>query len=157
MHIEQAESPEFIRMARELFVEYSESVGVGFCFQGFAQELAQLPGEYARPWGRLFLAFDEKDDKQVAGCGALRRIDAETCEMKRFYVRPAFRGKGLGRELILALIDSARQIGYVRMRLDTLPSMTTAIALYRALGFREIAPYWANPVQSAVFFELKLS
>ncbi|MGB7023075.1 MAG: GNAT family N-acetyltransferase [Candidatus Acidiferrales bacterium] len=156
MRIEQAESPEFIRIVRELFVEYSESVGVGFCFQGFTEELAQLPGEFARPRGRLFLAFDDRDG-MVAGCGALRRIDAETCEMKRFYVRPAFRGKGLGRELILALIDSARQIGYVRMRLDTLPSMTTAIALYRALGFREIAPYWANPVQSAVFFELKLS
>lgn len=157
MRVEQAESPELIRIVRELFVEYSESVGVGFCFQGFAQELAQLPGEYARPWGRLFLAFDDSDDKQVAGCGALRRIDAETCEMKRFYVRPAFRGKGLGRELIQALIDSAREIGYARMRLDTLPSMITAIALYRALGFREIAPYGANPVQSAVFFELELS
>ena len=157
MRIEQAESPEFIRIARELFAEYSESVGAGFCFQGFAQELAQLPGEYARPWGRLFLAFDDKDDKQVAGCGALRRIGLETCEMKRFYVRPAFRGKGLGLELIHALMGAAREIGYARMRLDTLPSMTTAIALYRALGFQEIAPYWANPVQSAVFFELKLS
>src|SRR5579864_2160578 len=156
MRIEQAESPEFIRIARELFVEYSESVGVGFCFHGFAQELAQLPGEYARPWGRLFLAFDDKAGK-VAGCGALRRIDAETCEMKRFYVRPAFRGKGWGRELIHALIGAAREIGYARMRLDTLPSMTTAIALYRTLGFQEIAPYWKNPVQSAVFFELQLS
>lgn len=157
MRIEQAESPEFIHIARELFAEYSESVCAGFCFQGFAQELAQLPGEYARPWGRFFLAFDDKDDKQVAGCGALRRIDLETCEMKRFYVRPAFRGKGLGLELIHALMGAAREIGYARMRLDTLPSMTTAIALYRALGFQEIAPYWANPVQGAVFFELKLS
>ena len=157
MRIEQAESPEFIPIVRELFVEYSESVGVGFCFQGFTQELAQLPDEYARPSGRLFLAFDDKDDKQVAGCGALRRIDRETCEMKRFYVRSAFRVKGLGREFIHALIGTAREIGYARMRLDTLPSMTTAIALYRALGFREIAPYWANPVQSAVFFEIKLS
>lgn len=155
MRIEQAESPEFIRIVRELFVEYSESVGVGFCFPGFTQELAQLPGEYAGPWGRLFLAFDDKDG-EVAGCGALRRSDAQTCEMKRFYVRPAWRGKGLGRELIHVLIGAAREIGYARMRLDTLPSMTTAIKLYRALGFREIAPYWANPVQSAVFFELKL-
>lgn len=152
MRIEQAESPECTRIARELFAEYSESVGVGFCFRGFTEELAQLPGEYARSWGCLFLAFDDKDDNQVTGCGALRRIDAETCEMKRFYVRPAFRGKGLGRELIHALIGAAREIAYARMRLDTLPSMTTAIALYRALGFREIAPYWANPVQSAVFF-----
>jgi len=156
MHIEQAASPEFIRVVRELFVEYSESVGVGFCFQGFTEELAQLPGEYARPWGRLFLAFCDKNDKQVAGCCALRRIDAKTCEMKRFYVRPAFRGKGVGRELIHALIDSARKIGYARMRLDTLPSMTRAIALYRALGFREIPPYWANPVPGVVFFEYDL-
>ena len=156
MRIESAESPEAIGVVRELFVEYSESVGVGFCFQGFTEELAQLPGEYARPWGRLFLAFDYKDDEQVAGCGALRRIDAETCEMKRFYVRPAFRGKGLGRELIHALIDSAREIGYARMKLDTLPSMTKAIALYRAFGFREIAPYWANPVPGALFFECNL-
>jgi len=96
MYIEQAETPELIRIARELFAEYSESVGVGFGSQGFAQELAQLPGEYARPWGRLFLAFDDKHDKQVAGCGALRRIDAEKCEMKRFYIRPAFSWKGFG-------------------------------------------------------------
>src|SRR5579863_699278 len=156
MRIEHAESPEFIGTVRELFVEYSESVGVGFCFQGFTEELAQLPGEYAHPWGRLFLAFDDKDDKQVAGCGALRRINADTCEMKRFYVRPAFRGNGLGRELIHALIGAAREIGYARMRLDTLPSMTTAIALYRALGFREIPPYWANPVHGVVFFECDL-
>jgi len=109
MRIEQAESPEFIPIVRELFVEYSESVGVGFCFQGFTQELAQLPGEYAPPWGRLFLVFYDKDEKKVAGCGALRRIDGEACEMKRFYVRPAFRGKGLGHQLIHALIDSARE------------------------------------------------
>ena len=156
MHIEQATSPEFIRIVRELFLEYSESVGVGFCFQGFTQELAQLPGEYAPPWGRLFLAFYDKDDKQVAGCGALRRIDGETCQMKRFYVRPAFRGKGLGRELIHTLIGAAREIGYARMRLDTLPSMTTTIAFYRTLGFREIPPYWANPVPGVVFFEYNL-
>ncbi|MHB8753749.1 MAG: GNAT family N-acetyltransferase [Candidatus Acidiferrales bacterium] len=153
MQIESAESPEAIGAVRELFVEYSESVGVGFCFQGFTEELAQLPGEYARPWGRLFLAFD---DMQVAGCGALRRIDAQTCEMKRFYVRSAFRGKGFGRELIHALIDSAREIGYARMRLDTLPSMTKAIAIYRSLGFEEIAPYRTNPVPGALFFERRL-
>lgn len=156
MRVQNAESAEFIPIVRELFLEYSESVGAGFCFQGFSEELAQLPGEYARPWGRLFLAFDDKDDSQVAGCGAVRRIDADTCEMKRFYVRPAFRGKGLGRELVHALIGAAREIGYARMRLDTLPLMTTAIALYRALGFREIPPYWANPVPGAVFFERDL-
>jgi len=153
MRIESAESPEAIGVVRELFVEYSESVGVGFCFQGFTEELAQLPGEYARPWGRLFLAFD---DMQIAGCGALRRINAQTCEMKRFYVRPAFRGKGFGRELIHALIDSAREIGYARMQLDTLPSMTKAIAIYRSLGFEEIAPYRTNPVPGALFFERRL-
>lgn len=155
MRIEQAASPEFISIVREIFLEYSESVGAGFCFQGFMEELAQLPGEYAPPCGRLFLVFDDQGGK-IAGCGALRCIDADTCEMKRFYVRPAFRGKGLGRELIHALIGAAREIGYARMRLDTLPSMTTAIALYRALGFREIPPYWANPVPGVVFFECDL-
>jgi len=153
MHIEQAASPELIRRVRELFVEYSESVRVGFCFQGFTEELAQLPGEYARPSGRLFVVLDEE---RAAGCGALRRLDERTCEMKRFYVRPEFRGRGLGRELIHTLIESAGEIGYLRMRLDTLPSMTAAIALYRTLGFREIPPYWANPVPGVVFFEYDL-
>jgi ribosomal protein S18 acetylase RimI-like enzyme len=154
MRIESGESPEFIATARELFLEYSESLDVDLCFQGFAKELATLPGDYARPAGRLFLAFEEQ---QPAGCGALRRIDDGVCEMKRLYVRPAFRGKGAGIELIDALIRSARKIGYQHMRLDTLPSMTSAIAIYRSLGFKAIAPYRVNPVPGAEFLELDLN
>jgi len=154
MRIESAESPEFIATARELFLEYSASLDVDLCFQGFAKELATLPGDYARPAGRLFLAFEEQ---QTAGCGALRRIDDGVCEMKRLYVRPAFRGKGAGIELIDALIRSARKIGYQHMRLDTLPSMTRAIAIYRSLGFKAIAPYRVNPVPGAAFLELDLN
>lgn len=153
MHIQNAESPEIIPVVRELFLEYSASVGVNFCFQGFAEEVANLPGQYARPAGRLFVALEEGC---AAGCGALRRLDEQTCEMKRLYVRPAYRGKGTGRKLIDALMSSAREIGYERMRLDTLPSMTRAIALYRALGFREIPPYWRNPVPGVLFFECDL-
>jgi len=153
MRIHNAESLEFILMVRELFMEYSASLGVNFCFQGFTEELANLPGEYARPSGRLFVVLDEE---RAAGCGALRRLDERTCEMKRLYLRPEYRGRGIGREITDALMNAAREIGYVQMRLDTLPSLTTAIALYRALGFREIPPYWANPVPGVVFFERDL-
>jgi len=154
MRVESAESPEFIALARELFLEYSESLDVDLCFQGFAKELATLPGDYARPAGRLLLAFE---GQQPAGCGALRRIDDDICEMKRLYVRPAFRGKGASGELIDALIRTARKIGYQHMRLDTLPSMTRAIAIYRSLGFKAIAPYRVNPVPGAAFLELDLN
>jgi GNAT superfamily N-acetyltransferase len=154
MRIETVESPESIGLVRDLFLEYSKSLDVDLCFQGFAEELATLPGDYARPTGRLLLVFEEW---QAAGCGALRRIDEEVCEMKRLYVRPAFRGKGAGRELIDALIRGAREVGYKRVRLDTLPSMTTAMAIYRSLGFREIAPYRVNPVPGASFLELDLT
>jgi len=153
MRIEIAESPELIGIVHELFVEYSQSLGVDLCFQGFAEELETLPGRYARPAGRLLLAFEEQ---QAVGCGALRPLDEEVCEMKRLYLRPATRGKGAGRELALALINAARETGYKRMRLDTLPSMTKAMALYRSLGFTEIAAYRANPVPGASFLELNL-
>ena len=151
--IESAETPEFVATIRRLFVEYSESLEVDLCFQGFADELAKLPGDYARPAGRLALAFQKS---VVAGCGALRPLSSDVCEMKRLYIRPAFRGKGAGGAMIDALISSARGIGYQRMRLDTLPSMAAAIAIYRSLGFREIAPYRPNPVPGALFFELDL-
>jgi putative acetyltransferase len=154
MRIESAESPELIRMVRELFLEYSESLGVDLSFQGFAEELASLPGEYSRPAGRLLMMMDEQ---QAAGCLALRPIDHNVCEMKRLYVRPAYRGKGAGRTLIDELISAAREIGYERMRLDTLPSMTKAIAIYRSLGFKEIPAYRVNPVAGASFLELNLN
>jgi GNAT superfamily N-acetyltransferase len=139
-------------VAHELFVEYSESLGVDLCFQGFAEELARLPGEYARPAGRLILAFD---GEHAVGCGALRRIDDRVCEMKRVYL-PSVRGSGAGRLLIDTLIEMAHEIGYERMRLDTLRSMTRAKAIYSSLGFKEIAPYRANPVPGALFLELDL-
>jgi putative acetyltransferase len=153
MRIESADSPELIRVVRELFLEYAESLGVDLCFQGFAEELASLPGEYSRPAGRLLVMMDER---QAAGCLALRPINDTICEMKRLYLRAAYRGQGAGRALIDALIGAAREIGYERMRLDTLPSMTKAIAIYRSLGFQEIPPYRVNPVAGARFLELNL-
>ncbi|MGH9740566.1 MAG: GNAT family N-acetyltransferase [Candidatus Acidiferrales bacterium] len=151
--IEIAETPEFVAITRKLFIEYSESLEVDLCFQGFAEELARLPGEYARPAGRLFLAFD---GAQAIGCGALRPIDGYACEMKRLYIRPAFREKGAGGAVIDALVSAAREIGYRKMRLDTLPLMETAIGIYRALGFKEIPPYRHNPIAGALYFELDL-
>ena len=139
--------------ARTLFQEYATSLGSDPCLQDFAEELATLPGRYARPEGRLLLAMV---DDSVAGCAALRSLDVETGEMKRVYVRPAFRGLGLGRMLAESVLDESRAAGYRRVRLDTLPSMVGARHLYQALGFREIAPYGDNPVAGAVFLELEL-
>jgi ribosomal protein S18 acetylase RimI-like enzyme len=149
----QAQSEEQIGQARELFMEYAAATGIDLCFQNFDAELAALPGDYAPPDGRLFLALD---GTQVAGCVALRKIDAETCEMKRLYVRPALRGTGAGKSLALKIIEEARSLGYTRMRLDTLPSMQRAITLYRALGFQPIEPYRYNPEEGALFMELAL-
>lgn len=149
----QAESPTDIEKTRELFLEYANSLGFSLCFQGFGKEVAGLPGAYAPPEGRLVLAFDDVD---AAGCVALRKISPGICEMKRLYVRPAFRGRHLGRELAERIIAEARRIGYERMCLDTLPIMKEAIELYRTLGFHEISPYYANPVEGALFMELSL-
>lgn len=153
MHIEHADLPEFVEIVRTLFREYEKSIQVDLCFQGFEKELAQLPGEYARPNGRLLLAFD---GDAAAGCGALRRLQNGICEMKRLYVRAAHRGKAIGAKLACALIENAREAGYEKMRLDTMPSMARAIELYRSLGFQEIGAYRLNPVPGALFFELEL-
>jgi len=154
LSIIQAESPEQIAQARELFLEYAESLGFSLCFQNFDKELAELPGDYAPPDGRLLLA---DFDGQVAGCVALHKLEPETCEMKRLYLRPKFRGKGLGRVLAETVIAEARKIGYKRMRLDTVePVMKDAVAMYRRLGFGEIAPYRPNPMPGTLYMELKL-
>jgi putative acetyltransferase len=151
--IEHVASPRDVEAVRGLFVEYQESLGVDLCFQGFDRELAELPGDYAPPAGCLLVA---KVDGEAIACVALRRLDASTCEMKRLYVRPSHRGLGLGRALARAVISEARRIGYDRMRLDTLPSMTEAAALYERLGFRDIEPYYPNPVVGARFLQLEL-
>ena len=150
----QAESPPQIAQARELFLEYAQSLGFSLCFQNFDKELAELPGDYAPPDGRLLLAEYET---KVAGCVALHKLEAEICEMKRLYLRPQFRGNGLGRLLADRIISEARQIGYRRMRLDTVePVMRDAVAMYRKIGFREIEPYRANPIAGAMYMELTL-
>jgi putative acetyltransferase len=148
-----ATSADRIATARHLFREYEASLGIELSFQGFAQEVAELPGAYAPPSGRLFLALD---GAEPAGCAALRPLGDGTCEMKRLYVRPTARGARLGRRLAETVILAAREIGYARMRLDTLPSMKEAFALYRTLGFREIAPYCGNPIAGTRFMELDL-
>jgi ribosomal protein S18 acetylase RimI-like enzyme len=150
----QAESPAQISQARELFLEYAQSLGFSLCFQNFDKELANLPGDYAPPEGRLLLA---EYDHQLAGCVALHKLAPGICEMKRLYLRPQFRGKGLGRALADRIISEARQIGYQGMHLDTVePVMKDAVGMYRKLGFKEIAPYCTNPVAGALYMELQL-
>ena len=153
MRLTRAETDEQVEQARVLFKEYEVATGVDLCFQNFAQELASLPGDYAPPAGRLLLAYEAEE---AAGCVALRKVDDAVCEMKRLYVRPDFRGTGLGRTLAERIVAEGRGIGYERMRLDTLPSMRSAIALYRSLGFKEIEPYRFNPVEGTLYMELEL-
>jgi len=149
-----ATSPAQIAQARELFLEYAHSLGFSLCFQNFDKELAALPGDYTPPDGRLLLAEHEG---QLAGCVALHKLESDVCEMKRLYLRPQFRGKGLGRALADRIIAEARQIGYRRMRLDTVePVMKEAVAMYRKIGFKEIAPYCPNPIAGALYMELEL-
>jgi GNAT superfamily N-acetyltransferase len=141
-------------IVRQLFEEYASGLGIDLCFQRFAEELAGLPGSYARPVGGIWLAIV---GGEVAGGVALRPLGAEACELKRMYVRPAFRGQGVGRQLVDRALAEARHAGYRRVCLDTLASMDAAISLYRSVGFRATAPYYDNPVQGALFFECDLT
>jgi putative acetyltransferase len=148
-----ARSQQEIDAARILFREYAAGLGFDLAFQGFEAELAALPGDYAPPRGALLLAVDSG---AWAGCVALRPIDGEVCEMKRLYVRPSWRGTGLGRRLAAAILDEGSRLGYARMRLDTVPAMQSAIALYESLGFRDIPAYRHNPVPGTRWLEARL-
>ena len=154
MNIKQVQSDEDLRNVRGLIEEYTAWLGADFYFKGIEKELRDLPGEYSPPDGRLLLALDEG---QMAGCIALRRIDPDACELKRLYVRPQFRGRGAGAELVKAIIEDAQSIGYRRMRLDTLPRrMEQALSVYRKFGFKDIEPYFANPIEGTLYLELAL-
>jgi ribosomal protein S18 acetylase RimI-like enzyme len=153
MEIVPAHTESDLLAARGLFVEYAENLGVDLCFQGFHDELDGLPGAYAPPNGRLLLAID--GDRAI-GCVAIRKLGDGICEMKRLYVKSAYRGQGLGRRLAEAVIVEARASGYRKMRLDSLTSLTEAAGLYRSLRFVEIPPYRYTPLPDAVFMELLL-
>jgi GNAT superfamily N-acetyltransferase len=154
MEIKQAETDEQIAEVRKIFREYESWLGLDLCFQGFEEELANLPGKYAQPKGRLYI-FEV--DAEVAGCIALRPLEDGVCEMKRLFVRDRFRGMRIGNQLIERLIADARDIGYQRMRLDTFPpKMGKAVSLYESHGFHPIPAYYDNPNEGVLFMELKL-
>lgn len=151
--IVNADSPDLVAKAKVLFLEYARSLNFSLHFQHFDKELAELPGEYSPQTGRLLVALD---GEEAIGCVALRKIDSTICEMKRLYVRPMCRGKGIGRQLGMEVIREAEEAGYTKMRLDTLTSMKEAVSLYRSLGFKEIKQYRPNPIHGALFMELFL-
>jgi putative acetyltransferase len=157
IRVVQADTPAQLESARELFREYAAGLGIDLCFQNFDAELAGLPGDYAEPGGALLLAYVNDD---LAGCVAMRSLHdvdhANACEMKRLFVRRAFRRYGLGRALAQALIDRAASVGYSAMLLDTLDDMESARGLYATLGFEEVAPYYFNPIPGAHYLKVTL-
>ncbi len=153
MEIIRARTAEHLERVRDLFREYERFLGVDLCFQEFEEELACLPGQYAPPEGRLLIAVEGRD---VAGCVAARKLGDGACEMKRLYVRPQYRGRGLGRDLAREIIREAAALGYAVMRLDTLARLKEAMTLYQSLGFRQTQPYYENPLPEVVYWELPL-
>jgi len=153
LNIFQVNSTEHIKIAADLFREYQKFLDVDLCFQGFEKELSNLPGKYAAPQGAILLA---KYESEIIGCVAVRSIDTEMCEMKRLYVKPSAQGLSAGRRLVEAIILKAKELRYKKMRLDTLKSLDKAIGLYQKLGFVEITPYYANPLDEVVYWELSL-
>lgn len=157
LSLSAAITPDQLSVVRQLFQDYQASLGIDLCFQGFQQELRELPGDYAEPAGGLLLA---SVDGQPAGCCAFRPLISSdhlnACEMKRLYVRSGFRGLGLGRQLVEAIVERARHAGYSTMLLDTLSDMESARALYQEVGFTEIAPYYYNPIPGAHYLKLDL-
>jgi putative acetyltransferase len=149
-----ASSPEQLRQLRQLFEAYAASLSFNLCFQNFQQELDELPGCYAPPSGRLWLAVTDREE--AAGCIALRELGPGIGEMKRLYVCPEYRGTGLGKRLARTVLEEAASVGYHRLRLDTTPTMTEAIRLYESLGFTRIAPYRPNPVEGALYMEIEV-
>jgi putative acetyltransferase len=152
--IRTAVLPNELRIIKGLFQEYADSLNFELDFQDFREELATLPGKYAPPLGCILVA---KENGETVGCVAVRPLGEEICEMKRLYVKPLHRGKRIGRDLALAIIDEAKRLGYKAMRLDTVVEMREASALYRALGFQPIDAYCYNPLPGAMYFELKLA
>ncbi len=154
MKIIQARATDDIDAVRALFREYQRFLKVDLCFQGFAEELATLPGRYAPPQGRLLLAWG---GEQAAGCVALRPLENGVCEMKRLFIRSAYRGQGLGLMLAQRIIHEAIAVGYPVMRLDTLDTLERAMRIYENLGFQRCAPYYANPLPGVVYWQRALS
>ncbi len=154
MQIKQAATQAEIQAVRELFREYETFLDEDLCFQGFEEELAGLPGKYTPPGGDLLIAIDKG---QIIGCVGIRPLGIGACEMKRLYVKPQARRTGAGKQLSQSIIESARQLGYQVMRLDTLEKLGAALDLYHSLGFKETAPYYANPLKGVVYLELTIS
>jgi ribosomal protein S18 acetylase RimI-like enzyme len=153
MRIGETSSPEEFAIVHSLFQEYAAALAIDLSFQNFADELANLPGPYAPPRGRLLIAWE---NEAAAGCVAMRPLSDTVCEMKRLYVRPAFRGRGLGKRLAETIVREAKQSGYTTMRLDTLPAMQSATKLYESLGFARRSAYYDTPLQDTIFMELAL-
>ncbi|MCG8640742.1 MAG: GNAT family N-acetyltransferase [Desulfobacterales bacterium] len=153
MEIRQARTKTEIEDVRRLFREYESFLDVDLCFQSFEEELAGLPGKYTPPGGGLLIAVD---GERTVGCVAVRQLSPEICEMKRLYVKPEARGTGLGRALARQIVETAKGIGYSKMRLDTLGKLRTARRIYTSMGFKETIPYYENPIPGVVYMELAL-